>query len=61
MWLRFSELLAPLEVHHHDVVHFALSEVIHEIDEGNERELAEKLRIHIQSKSVPPKPPELCE
>jgi Amino acid permease len=59
MWLRFSELLAPLEVHHHDVVHFALDEVIHEINEGNERELAEKLRLHIQDKDRSPNPPEL--
>jgi len=27
LWLRFSDAVAPLEIHHHDVVHFALEEV----------------------------------
>src|SRR5205814_1307909 len=27
LWLRFSDAVAPLEMHHHDVVHFALEEV----------------------------------
>jgi len=27
LWLRFSEVLAREELHHHDVVHFALEEV----------------------------------
>lgn len=32
LWLRFSEQVAPEELHHHDVVHFALDEVMQEID-----------------------------
>ena len=36
LWLRFSTELAPEEVHHHDIVHFALNEVSDEIAEGKE-------------------------
>jgi hypothetical protein len=49
LWLRFSEGLAPLEMHHHDVVHFALEEVQKEIDEGHEEEVVARLRAHIES------------
>src|ERR1700751_3046845 len=49
LWLRFSEGLAPLEVHHHDVVHFALEEVQRELDEGREEEVLNRLRKHIES------------
>ena len=48
LWLRFSEMLAPEELHHHDVVHFALDEVTHEIDEGKEDEVVARLRRHIE-------------
>jgi len=34
----FSDAVAPLEMHHHDVVHFALEEVQKEIDEGQRRQ-----------------------
>ena len=57
-WLRFSEQLAPLEVHHHDVVHFALDEINQEIAAGKERELVEKLRQHIKGHVHPPNPPD---
>lgn len=49
LWLRFSEGLAPLEIHHHDVVHFALEEVQKEIDDGQEEALLARLRAHIES------------
>jgi amino acid transporter len=49
LWLRFSDSLAPLEMHHHDVVHFALEEVLKEVDEGREEEVIARLRAHIES------------
>jgi amino acid transporter len=47
LWLRFSDLVSPEELHHHDVVHFALDEVIKELEEGKEADVAERLREHI--------------
>ena len=49
LWLRFSGALAPEELHHHDVVHFALEEVQKEIDEGQEDAVVGRLRAHIES------------
>jgi len=53
----FSEAAAPLELHHHDVVHFALEEVMKELDDGQEEALMARLRAHLQSnvKNKPPK------
>jgi len=34
LWLRFSDAVAPLEMHHHDVVHFALEEVQKEMEKA---------------------------
>jgi amino acid transporter len=49
LWLRFSEMLAPQELHHHDVVHFALEEVQKELDEGHEDEVVKRLRAHLDA------------
>jgi hypothetical protein len=49
LWLRFSEVLHKEELHHHDVVHFALQEVQKEMDEGHEDEVIERLRAHLES------------
>jgi amino acid transporter len=49
LWLRFSEVLAREELHHHDVVHFALEEVQKEIEEGHEDEVVNRLRAHLES------------
>ncbi|HXM95341.1 MAG TPA: APC family permease [Candidatus Dormibacteraeota bacterium] len=49
LWLRFSEILAPQELHHHDVVHFALEEVQKELDEGHEDEVVRRLREHLEA------------
>jgi amino acid transporter len=54
MWLQFSERLAPEEVHHHDIVHFALNEVRQELAEGRESEVLARLRQHIEEKKAPP-------
>jgi amino acid transporter len=56
LWLRFSDVLAPQELHHHDVVHFALEEVKKEIEDGQEDEVVKRLRAHLegnQSKKPP--------
>ena len=41
--------MADEEVHHHDVVHFALDEVEREITEGQGEAAVERLRQHIQN------------
>ncbi len=49
LWLRFSEASSPLELHHHDVVHFALEEVMKELDDGQEEALMARLKAHLES------------
>jgi len=50
LWLRYSELVSPEELHHHDVVHFALNEIERERLAGTEEEkaLINRLREHLQ-------------
>ena len=50
MWLRFSDRLAPRDLHHHDIVHFALSEVMREISDGKEGEVINRLTEHVDHK-----------
>jgi amino acid transporter len=47
LWLRLGDSVAPEELHHHDVVHFALEEVQKELDEGREEEALARLRAHL--------------
>ncbi|HLJ23253.1 MAG TPA: APC family permease [Candidatus Acidoferrales bacterium] len=47
LWLRFSDLVSPDELHHHDVVHFALDEVMKELEDGKEADVAARLKEHI--------------
>ena len=49
LWLRFSESTTPLEMHHHDVVHFALEEVQKELEDGQEEAVLTRLRAHLES------------
>src|SRR6266851_5549573 len=49
LWLRFSDAVAPLEMHHHDVVHFALEEVKKEMEEGHEDDVVNRLRTHLEA------------
>ena len=56
LWLRFSDTVAPQELHHHDVVHFALEEVQQEIDNGQEDAVVNRLRAHLQSNERKKKP-----
>ena len=58
LWLRLSERLRPEELHHHDVVHFALNELKQELMDGKEEELVRRLREHmIQNKAERQQPP----
>lgn len=57
LWLRFSDSVAPLEMHHHDVVHFALEEVQKELDEGHEDNVVNRLRTHLAENQKKRKPP----
>jgi hypothetical protein len=48
LWLHFSELVAPDELHHHDIVHFALDEVLNEMKEGKEADVVARLKHHVE-------------
>jgi hypothetical protein len=47
IWLQLSDKLPGEEIHHHDIVHFALGEVEREMDEGQEAAVLERLRRHV--------------
>ncbi len=49
LWLRFSESTGSLELHHHDVVHFALEEVQKELDDGQEDPVVTRLKAHLEA------------
>jgi amino acid transporter len=60
LWLELSEKLPTEEVHHHDVVHFALDEVEREIAQGQGADVVDRLREHlrgIQSRRLRPANP----
>lgn len=48
LWLKCSDLVPSEELHHHDVVHFALNEVEKELKEGKASEVAARLHAHLQ-------------
>jgi hypothetical protein len=57
LWLRFSDLVAPDELHHHDVVHFAIDEVLYELEQGGEADVVARLKKHVEkNKASRPKP-----
>ena len=47
VWLELSDQLPNQEIHHHDIVHFALTEVEREIAEGQGSDVLERLREHL--------------
>jgi hypothetical protein len=56
IWLRFSNELGQEELHHHDIIHFALREIELEIAQGKEPEVLKRLRQHldeIKNRRVP--------
>src|SRR5579875_1053399 len=48
IWLRLSEALAPEELHHNDIVHFALNELLREMEQEGEGAVLERLRRHLE-------------
>jgi hypothetical protein len=50
IWLELSSEVAPDEIHHHDVVHFALEELEHGIHNSQRREMMERLRVHLEKR-----------
>ncbi len=48
VWLDLSERVGGEDVHHHDIVHFALAEVEREMSEGMEQAVLDRLRQHLQ-------------
>jgi amino acid transporter len=49
LWLQFSKELAPEEVHHHDIVHFALTEIEQQIAAGKDPEVRARLKKHLEA------------
>lgn len=47
IWLDVSEDVAPQELHHHDVVHFALTELRKELGEEQRDEVVRRLQHHL--------------
>ena len=50
LWLRFSNDVAPDEVHHHDIVHFALNELKQELSQCSNGEILERLKRYLEEK-----------
>jgi hypothetical protein len=48
LWLEFSNDVAPEELHHRDVVHFALKELVRETHNSSREEVLERLRQHLR-------------
>jgi hypothetical protein len=48
LWLEFSNDVAPEELHHRDVVHFALNELVREAHNSGREEVLERLRDHLR-------------
>ena len=48
IWLELSNDVAPEEIHHHDVVHFALEELRQELTDSQREEVVRRLRLHLQ-------------
>jgi hypothetical protein len=48
IWLELSNEVAPDEVHHHDVVHFALEEIQRELRNSGREDIRNRLRMHLE-------------
>jgi hypothetical protein len=57
IWLRFSTQLGEVELHHHDVIHFALTQIENELAQGKNDAVLTRLKQHleqIKSRRIPP-------
>ncbi|MBV9340146.1 MAG: APC family permease [Acidobacteria bacterium] len=48
IWLELSDRVAPEELHHHDVVHFALEELRNRLRSGDAEDILLRLRFHLE-------------
>lgn len=48
IWLDLSGEVAPEVLHHHDVIHFALDELIQEMQNGQRDQILRKLKYHLR-------------
>ena len=48
IWLELSNEVAPNEIHHHDVIHFALEELQSEMTNSRRQEIIERLKRHLE-------------
>jgi len=48
-WLQLSERLPGQEIHHHDIVHFALDELEREFSKGEDDEVLRRFRDHLNN------------
>ena len=48
IWLELSSDVAPEEIHHHDVIHFALNELRQDLSNSQREEVLRRLREHLQ-------------
>jgi len=48
IWLRFSTQLGEAELHHHDIVHFALTQIENELAQGKNDEILTRLKQHLE-------------
>ncbi len=48
IWLQLSSDVAPQEIHHHDVIHFALEELRDELKNSDRNHVVERLRQHLE-------------
>jgi amino acid transporter len=48
IWLELSSDVAPEEIHHHDIVHFALDELQQELSDTKREEVIHRLRQHLE-------------
>jgi amino acid transporter len=49
IWLQLSSELAPTELHHHDIVHFALEELKAQLNRGHHDHVLDGLKGHLQA------------
>jgi amino acid transporter len=48
IWLRFSTQLGEVELHHHDIIHFALTQIENELAQGKNDEVLTRLKQHLE-------------
>ena len=52
LWLKFSDLASSEELHHHDIVHFALNEIQEQLRDGKESDVAARLKAHLEENRI---------